>query len=514
MKAINGLWRALKRLVFGAPAYAVLAGICYGLLSGWPFLKTALLAVLGLFFGFLLVKTIYEGIRCFKDTGNAYGSATFATKENLKAAGLLRNQGPIIGKALGRFLRFDKPGHLLTFAPTRSGKGVGNVIPNLLDHPGSVVVTDIKGENYSITKRHRKTIGPVFAFAPHEAKTARYNPLDFIRIGTPDELDDASLIADMLVIPQNHEDNFWDREAKNLLILFILYVVHCFPREAANLGTVRHLLQQNREDFDLTIEDMKVSSHSIVRRIAAGFSQKEDKERSGVISTASGYVALWDSPRMAHLTSRSDLDLRDLKNDIISLYLIVPPELVDVYKPFLRLMVGLSLAAMTRNRTRPPADVLFVLDEFAALDRMRPIEKGIGYLAGYNVRLWLFLQDLSQLQETYKKWRSFIANCAVRQVFNVQDATTAQMVSEMLGNETVKVESRNRSRHWLITPFNSSYGDSVYETGRPLLSPDAIMIMPQDKQILFVQGTRPILAEKIRYFEDKTFKGKWDRWEG
>jgi type IV secretion system protein VirD4 len=481
-----GLSLLIEYLLEGGPLYWLLVGV--GTVA-------AILTLTGL-------------KRLFAATPSAFGAACFATLKELKAAGLFA-RGPIIGRFAGRFLRVDKPGHLLTFAPTRSGKGVGAVIPNLLDHRGSMFVTDIKGENLAITGEHRKSFGRVIAFAPFEEgmQSDCYNPLDFIRVGTPLEVDDARMIAEMIVSPDGQEENHWEREARVLITGLLLHVLHDRQPYERTLYRVRCLLMRSKESFTTVLASMSGSGHPAIKRIAEGFSQKEDKERSGVISTAQSRMEAFESPLIQAVTCRSTFQMEDLKRDTVSLYVVIPPEYTSVYKPVLRLLVGLATAAMTRDRHAPRRPVLFLLDELPALGHMRPIEDGIGYLAGYGASLWLFVQDLDQLQKTYRKWNSMIANCAVRQAFNVQDVATAQVLSDMLGQRTVRIKSGVRSGRMPWLWMSSTYGETVGETGQPLLSPAQIMALKEDQMLVFVQGCKPILAEKIRYFAEKAFAG-------
>jgi type IV secretion system protein VirD4 len=162
-------------------------------------------------------------------------------------------------------------------------------------------------------------------------------------------------------------------------------------------------------------------------------------------------------------------------------------------------MTGLALATVTRQgRSKTP--ILAMLDEMPALGYMRPIEEGIGYLAGYNVKLWMFVQDLDQLEKTYPKARSMIANCAVRQAFNVQDPVTAKMLSEMLGTKTVRAQSSGSTSPLPISLFGTSFSAGQSDGARPLMTPDEIMTMSQDDQLIFVQGLRGIRATKLRFY--------------
>jgi type IV secretion system protein VirD4 len=513
MDTLRLLWRLLRFATFELPLIAVFLFVSVAAFDYIGMSDVGRIA-LGLILGVVGIVIVSAMIALIRKPRHTYGSARFATQLDILRAGLGGN-GFILGKKSGKFIRFNRPGHLLTFAPTRSGKGVGAVIPNLLDHPGSVVVTDIKGENYRITADDRRARGRVAAFAPFDddIDSASYNPIDFIRSGTANDVDDARLIAEMIIAPETQEPNHWEREARVLVMGLMLFIATDLPPHRRNLQEVRMLLMRDRDGFDAVINAMRQSEHPVVSRVAEGFSQKEEKERSAVISTAQGRTEVFESPQLAAITARSDFRMEDLKNGVLSLYIIIPPEYAAIYQPFLRLVIGLSTAAMTRNARLPKHNVLFLLDEFAALGYMRPIEDGIGYLAGYGTSLWLFVQDLDQLSQTYKKWRSLIANCAVRQAFNVQDPDTARLLSSMLGQRTMKTVNEGKAGRFPFLGWSSTYSESQSEIGRPLLAPDEIMLLPESCELLFVQGCRPILAEKVRYFTERIFRGRWAAWK-
>ena len=435
---------------------------------------------------------------------DSHGSARFSDMDDVRRGRLLRRKGQILGRKAGRMLRYNGDGHLLTFAPTRSGKGVGCVIPNLLTHSGSVVVTDIKGENSAVTGDWRATLGPVYEVAPlggASRSPSTFNPLDFIRAGTMYEVDDARLIAEMLVIPEHAQPNHWEREARTLITGLLIHMRYRQDALEQNLGTLRDLLMVDSDEFDLTLAQMATSHHPNAARIAQGFSQKEPKERSAVISTAQGATELFESPELRAATATSSFSFESLKEEVASVFVIVPPEYLEAYRPFLRLVTGLATVAMTRNHARPKYPVLFLLDELPALGYMRPIEEGIGYLAGYGAKLWLFVQDLDQLQKTYPKARSMIANCAVRQAFNVQDPETARLLSDMLGTATVRMQSKGQSSVLPFRLLSAAFHSGDFEGARQLMTTGEILTMDSRQQLLFVQGLRAIRSRKIRYFD-------------
>jgi len=506
------LWRLFRLATFELPILILIIAVVMAAVentsTGW--ISEFFIWISISFIGFAVLALLFV---VWRRPSKIFGSAHFATGKDLRRSDL-RGKGLILGKMGGRFIRFNKPGHLLTFAPTRSGKGVGAVIPNLLDHQGSVVVTDIKGENYRITAEYRNQLGPVLALAPFDPQigNACFNPIDFIRVGSPHEVDDTRLLAEMIIVTDKSEANHWEREARTLITGLLLYIATDMPPEKRNLSELRRLLMCNRHTFDAHLDLMVESDHMVVSRIADGFSQKEDKERGAVVSTAQSGTEVFESPQLAAIINKSSFRFESLKDGVMSLYIIIPPEYLRVYQPFMRLIVGLAMAAMSRNINVPERPVLFLLDELPALGYMRPVEDGIGYLAGYGVSLWLFVQDLDQLKQTYKKWLSMIANCAVRQAFNIQDPETAELVSHMLGQRTVKVQSESHSGRFFRLGLPSNFSTTNMETGRALLSPDEAMMLPGTIQLLFVQGCRPIRSEKVRYYNDWAFRNRCTKW--
>lgn len=495
--------RLLRFVTIQLPVIAVMAVASLSILESHNLLSFDVALLVGV----AAIGAMLAGILCFLPLGSrlkSHGTARFATAAEIRKAGL-RRKGLIIGKWRDGFLRFDQPGHLLTFAPTRSGKGVGCVIPNLIDYPGSVFVTDIKGENFQLTAEIRQKFGPVHAIAPFDehACNAAFNPLDTIRDGSAWDVDDARLVAEMLVPTNAGEDGHWEREARTLITGLLLYIVTARPEAQQNLAELRDLLMRSSACFDDLLRTIVACGHPIASRIADGFGQKEAKERSSIISTAQAATAIFDSPALANVTRHSTFSFERMKRETRTVYLIVPPEYLSAYQPFMRLMVGLATTAMTRDCDAPKHPVLFLLDELPALGHMRPIEDGIGYLAGYGTRLWLFVQDLDQLQQTYRKWRSMIANCVVRQAFNVQDPATARFLADMLGQATIRVTNDGKSSPMPLPWLPSTFSSSTSEIARNLLTPDEIMALPGDQQLLFIQGIRPVKATKVRYFRDQ-----------
>jgi type IV secretion system protein VirD4 len=513
MKLIKYITKPILITVWLAAAFAVTVYITRESALAFPSFQLLIWFACALIIGALLTAFCYEAKRFVeKFQAGTLATARFGRLSEMTQGGLNRKDGLIVAKAGSKLVRFNKPGHLITISKTRGGKGVSSVIPNLLDHKGSVFCVDIKGENHAITAQHRSSFSRVYNLAPFETYSHAYNPLDFIRLGA-DEIDDASLIANLIVVPGDVSiDSFWDKEARSLITGLILYVVRHMPTHRRNLGEVRKILTLGESDFDQVLDLMMHSPHDWIKRAATAFSQKAEKERSAVISTAQSHTKVFDSERLLKVTNHSDFKLEDMKCDVMSVYLNIPPHQIAVYKPYLRLMVGLSQAAMTRSEVKPEKSVLFLLDEFPALGKM-PIG-GFGYLAGYGVSLWVFTQSLGQLEAIYgKQVDGILSNCAVTQVWSLSpaDFKTANHISHTLGDTMITTYSESRSQRHLFG-FDRSYSDNRSQRTRKLLTPDEILCLPESMMLLFVSGMRPYLVKRAIYYKDKAFEGLFGRW--
>ncbi len=446
----------------------------------------------------------------------SHGSAHWGS-----GAVLHRDAGLLLGRQGARLLRLAGEGHVLTVAPTRSGKGVSAVIPNLLDYPGSVLVTDPKGENFAVTVRRRRELGQVVhAFDPFGivGGLASFNPLDIIDASGLDAVDDARMIADMLVVPEGRqgEQSFWNEEARGVLTGLILHVAANSPRELRTLTYVRALLTLAPEPFAELLVQMRDSPAvgGLVARAAARLLQKADRERSGVISTAQSHTHFLDSPRMARVLGRSTIDLAVLKRRAASIFLVLPPDRLESYARWQRLMIACSLLAMTRTPGQPGHRVLFLLDEFPHLGKMGPVQRDIGLVGGYGARFWLMVQDLSQLRTTYgDAWPTFLANADALQAFGTNDWETAEYLSKMSGEATIRIDSENQSAsvshgsHWQRQQGSAF---TTAEKGRRLLLPDEVRRLPREAQLLFVKGSAPLLVERLDYLRDPEFADRAD----
>ena len=473
----------------------------------------------------LLAALVLFGIWKFNRSGadrrnGLLGSAKFASNaatRKLEGAGDL-----VIGRSAksGKLLRYDGPAHLLTMAPTRSGKGVGTIIPNLLLLDRSVICIDPKGENARITARQRAQKGKVWCLDPFGVSgrpAARYNPLAWLDAGSQDLAEDAQTIADALVhdAPGQGGDAHWNEEAKALIAGVILHTVVHEPPDRVTLATVRDKLTCDPVKFAALLTDMQASSgaRGLVARAANRQLGKSDREAAGVLSSAQRHTHFLDSPRIVDSTAVSDFRFADLKERPGTVFLCLPPDRLDTYARWLRLLVAQAITDMARSPAKPDKPVLFLLDEFAALGRLEPVERAMGLMAGYGMQLWPILQDMHQLKATYgERAGTFMSNAGVIQLFGVNDVDTADMISRTLGDTTIEYQTFGSSHKtsWLDSP-DTSASTSGHVAARRLLTPDEIMRMHDDDLLLLRQGQAPIGARKIRYYADGEFAGLAER---
>ena len=458
----------------------------------------------------------------------SHGSARFASKK--ERAGFVGGDGLLIGRDLdtGKLLRYDGPAHLLTLAPTRAGKGVGTVIPNLLKAERSVLVIDPKGENARIAGAARERFGTVHVLDPFGVTGlpgSAYNPLGQLTAESPDLGEDAASLAEALVMdpPGQVSEAHWNEEAKALLGGLIMFAVAHEDAGRKTLASVREYLTLPPEKFHALLELMQESDAAagLIARAANRFLGKSDKEAASVLSSAQRHTHFLDSPRITAATARSDFQFRDLRHRITSVFLVLPPNRLDAYSRWLRLLVSQALQDIARDAEVPAtparpqnapeasqgaserlkAPALFLLDEFAALGRLEAVERAMGLMAGYGLQLWPILQDMSQLRDLYgARANTFVANAGVLQTFGVNDFETAKWLSQMIGRETASYTTES---HKPGDPAATTYN----VTARDLMTPDEIMRIPAHVQLLRLQGKPVMLAKKLRYFADAEFEG-------
>lgn len=475
-----------------------------------------------------------------------HGSARFATKKEIERAGLLDNETGVYVGAFREgsrtfYLRDDGPSHCLAFAPTRSGKGVGLVLPTLLGGwTESAIVHDLKGENYTHSGAWRRNalghrvlrFDPTVAEGEEGPDWVRYNPLDEVRLG-PLEVRDAQNIAEVIMDPGDGSDDtgvHWTETGADFLAALILHVLYAQPQ--ANLRACLDLISLPGVPIETVCNEMIDTAHDPAGAwqwrapgsdepsrthpaVAAGAQallNKSPNERSSVVSTVRRALRLFADPVVARSTEESDFRIEDLVtgDPPVSLYLTVPPADLRRTRVLMRVLLQQALHRLTESleevggedggRTR----LLLMLDEFTALGRLHFLHDALGYVAGYGIKAYIVVQDLEQLRALYGRDEAISANCDLRVAFRPNKLETARVLSEMTGTATVHKETRTYTGSRL-SPWLGHVIAAEQETQRPLLTADEVMRLPEDASLVFAPGTRPILGSKIRYYEDATF---------
>ena len=479
------------------------------------FVEGGIIAVSG---GFLAIAAaIFMSIIRAREARNVatYGSARWAEDKEIRSAGLLGPDGVLLGRYDRDYLRHDGPEHVLCFAPTRSGKGVGLVVPTLLTWPASAIVHDIKGENWTLTAGFRAKHGRVLLFDPTNAGSSAYNPLLEVRRGEW-EVRDVQNIADILVDPEGSLDkrNHWEKTSHSLLVGAILHVL--YAEKDKTLAGVANFLSDPRRPVEATLRAMmdtphlgEAGVHPVIASSARELLNKSENERSGVLSTAMSFLGLYRDPVVARVTARCDWRIADLvgSRQPVTLYLVVPPSDINRTKPLIRLILNQIGRRLTEELTTSGKRhrLLLMLDEFPALGRLDFFESALAFMAGYGLKGFLIAQSLNQIERAHGPNNAILDNCHVRVSFATNDERTAKRVSDALGTATELRDSTNYAGHRLA-PWLGHLMVSRQETARPLLTPGEIMQLPPTDEIVMVAGTPPIRATKARYFEDAQFQ--------
>ncbi|SDF61282.1 type IV secretory system conjugative DNA transfer family protein [Sporolituus thermophilus] len=466
-----------------------------------------LIYLVGLFAGVGLAVVYRTSLR----RSTAFGSARWASRKDY--ADLIQENvsGVVLGRKGGHILAHAGPEHIALIAPTRSGKGVGVIIPTLTVWRGSAIVNDLKGENYDVTAAHRekRLKQKIYRFAPAEMPgqnphLCRLNPLAAVRPGE-NSVKDAQMVADILVDPHGTGlEDHWQKTSHALLTGVILHLKATSDGQATLAGLASWL---SRPDIWATIQnEMLASPHPVAAQAAAEILAKDERERSGVLSTAASYLSLYRDPIVAANTSANDLDFADLLHapQPATLYIIIPPAHLSRLRPLLRLIVNIALRRLTETPQKPRRQLLFLLDEFPALGKLEFFQSALGFTAGYGVKTLIVAQSMNQIYHVYGQRSSVLDNCHVQVYYapNPNDAETAKHISEALGRQTIRVNSQTYSGFGPLA--RQSLSES--ETGRPLLDPAEVRALDREKEIILIANRPPIMAEKIRYFDDPFFR--------
>lgn len=452
-----------------------------------------------------------------------HGEAKFASRAEINARGLLTGSGGILmGKVGGKYISLPGQQGAILSAPPRSGKGVGVVVPNLLNFPGSVIVVDIKRENWEITAGFRQKHGQqVFLFDPlsETGETARWNPLHYVS-GDPNiRVNDIQRIAEMLFPAAPGKDSFWVDSARTLFLGITLYLFET-PSATTTIGEV---LRQGMSGgttgegfvahWKRIIEGRKTGENSLSWQCVASISDTIDlapQTASGIRKEFTSKLSLWLNPLLDAATSGNDFDLGDLRKKPISIYVGVTPDNLERIRPVISLFfqqaIGLQTRELPEHNKELKHQLLLMLDEFTALGRIPIIETACGFLPGYNVRVMLVIQTPSQLRSVYGRdgADTIMKTLAARILFAPKDFNDAQEISNELGSTTVKGKSKSRPM-WGTGKGNST---TESEQRRMLLLPQEVKEIGKHSELIIYEDIRPIQANKIIYYEDKLFKSR------
>lgn len=494
-----------------------------------------------------------------------HGSARWAGKEDIQAAGLLprkrsllevvRNKkaptssGVYVGGWEDRrgnffYLRHNGPEHVLTTAPTRSGKGVGLVVPTLLSWAASCVITDLKGELWALTAgwRQKHARNKVLRFEPASSRGGVcWNPLDEIRLGTENEVGDVQNLATLIVDPDGKGlESHWQKTAFSLLVGVILHALYKAKTEGnpATLSSVDGMLADpTRESGALWTEMANTlhedgQNHPAVGSAARDMMDRPEEEAGSVLSTAKSYLALYRDPVVAKNVSKSEFRIKDLMNhdDPVSLYIVTQPNDKARLRPLVRVMVNMIVRLLADKMTfeggRPVVTykhrLLAMLDEFPSLGKLEVLQESLAFVAGYGIKCYLICQDINQLKsrETgYGHDESLTSNCHIQNAYPPNRVETAEHLSRLTGQTTIvkeQITTSGRRTAAMLSQVSRTY----QEVQRPLLTPDECLRMPGPRKnaqgeietagdmVIYVAGYPAIYGKQPLYFKDPLFQAR------
>lgn len=446
--------------------------------------------------------------RPYKKKETVHGDARWASEEDIKKAGLREKEGMLLGQDRDGYYVAGGFQHALLFAPTGSGKGVGFVIPNLLYWKDSVLVHDIKLENYELTSGWRQKQGQrVYVWSPADPDglTHCYNPIDWVSSKPGQMVDDVQKIAN-LIMP---EKEFWNNEARSLFVGVVLYLL-AVPEKTKSFGEVVRTMRSDDVVYNLAVvlDTIGKHIHPVAYMNIAAFLQKADKERSGVISTMNSSLELWANPLIDSATASSDFNIQNFKRELTTVFVGLTPDNIQRLEPLMQVFYQQATEFLSRKvpkKEDEPYGVMFLMDEFPTLGKMEQFKAGIAYFRGYHVRLFLIIQDTEQLKGIYEEagMNSFLSNSTYRVTYAANNVETANLISQLCGNKTVEQESHNKPKFLDLNPASRSM--HVSEVQRALLLPQEVILLPRDEQIVLIESFPPIKSKKIKYYEDSFF---------
>ena len=450
-----------------------------------------------------------------------HGETRWARHSELVKYGLYEKfRGLYVGQdRQGRYLRFGGPEHVACYAPTRSGKGVGLVIPNCLLYESTLVCLDVKKENWVATAGIRAAVGQkVFLFDPlaPDGRTARYNPFSYVRRGTIDAFEDIQRIAQMVCPHASGDQQFWTDSARSAFTGAAGFLAET-PDMPLTFGEVLRLLssvdgaQSMLERIEARRQHGKPYTEATVKALEDYLKGSADLVNS-IRKTITARLSLWFNPRIDAATAESDFDMRELRASLHAIYIGVTPDNIARLRPLLALffqqLVDLTIRTLPQHDPRAKHQVLMLLDEFPLLGPMPVLADAFAYVAGYNIRMMLIMQSKAQLRDRDlygpDKAEAILDNCGLEVVFGTKDLKLTEELSARLGYDTVEGTSRSGPRFWRVLRRDKLHLTET-DQRRALLLPQEIARLKPLDAILIRPGLYPIHCRRIRYFKDRTF---------
>jgi len=452
-----------------------------------------------------------------------HGDARFANMHDLQQKGMFKQSGNgiVVGKFGGKLLRLGGQQFVILAAPTRSGKGVGVVIPNLLDYQESVVVLDIKQENFDLTSGWRAQQGQeIYLFNPfaEDRRTHRWNPLTYVSSDPAFRVSDLMSIAAMLYPDGADEQKFWVSQARNAFMAFTLYLFEAWEEErkagfpfakTPTLGAVYRVSSgDGKSELKSYLQELAKRPFltSNARSAFANLLSQADETFASILGTFKEPLNPWLNPVLDAATSEDDFLLTDLRRKRMTIYVgIQPNKLAEsrlIVNLFFSQIINLNTRELPQNNPELKHQCLLLMDEFTAIGKVDIIASAVAYMAGYNLRLLPIIQSMAQLDATYGKEvsRTIITNHALQIIYAPREQQDANDYSEMLGYTTVRKQNVTRGRE---------VSRSETEERRALMLPQELKAMGFDKEVFLYEGlSHPVLCEKIKYYQDRYFSSR------
>ncbi|WP_429003047.1 type IV secretory system conjugative DNA transfer family protein [Xanthomonas sacchari] len=452
-----------------------------------------------------------------------HGDARFAGAADLSKHGLFKTSGDgiVVGKFRGKLVRLSGQQFVILAAPTRSGKGVGVVIPNLLEYQESVVVLDIKQENFDLTSGWRASQGQeVFLFNPfaEDRRTHRWNPLSYVSDDPAFRVSDLMSIAAMLYPDGSDDQKFWVSQARNAFMAFSLYLFENWDDErnigfpgglgTPTLGAIYRLSSGDGTDLKKYLKSLS-ERRFLSGNAKSAFSNllsQADETFASIMGTLKEPLNAWINPVLDAATSDNDFLLTDLRKKKMTIYIgIQPNKLAEsrlIINLFFSQIINLNTKELPKSNPALKYQCLLLMDEFTAIGKVDIIASAVSYMAGYNVRLLPIIQSMAQLDATYGKdiSRTIITNHALQILYAPREQQDANDYSEMLGYTTFRKKNITRGKD--VTR-------SVSEEKRALMLPQELKAMGNDQEVFLYEGIpHPVKCDKIKYYKDRYFTAR------